>query len=287
MRRRSDSAKLCTMNRWCLIVLVSGSAFAADPESPAPWRAEVSLTPITTQLNGLWVQHHGSGLQVAVAVSSRFRLIAGVTHHWSAEGSGFQTNLVDTLRIREMGGPTKLFARTVLLVGTESVLARGAVTPLRFAHRFELVFQGLVGATASSVELKPESTRRDGTVSPPTSGDAGLRFTAGAGIGFRFEFLERFSLRAEVRSLLFTDRISRVNGCDLSDLRAMDGALRAGQSVTTAELSAACQVGRFDGQYPDGFRRSNDVPLALGVLRNPSSEWTALVSGQLSFGVTF
>jgi hypothetical protein len=34
MRRRSDSVKLSTMNRWWLIILVSGSAFAADPESP-------------------------------------------------------------------------------------------------------------------------------------------------------------------------------------------------------------------------------------------------------------
>lgn len=287
MRRRTDSVKLSAMNRLWLVAFVSTSVFAADPESAVPWRAEVSLTPFTTQLNGLWVQHHGSGLQVAVAVSRRFRLLAGVTHHWSAGGSGFRTDFQDNLRVDVQQYPTKLLAKTVLLVGSEAVLARGSVAPLRAPHRFELVFQGLIGATSSSVELKPENARQDGSLSPPTFGEAGLRFTAGAGIGFRFEFLERFSLRAEVRSVLFSDRISRVNGCDASDLRAMDGALRGGQPVTTAAVSAGCEVGRFDGVNADGLRRSNDVPLALGVVRNPSSEWTALVSGQLSFGVTF
>jgi hypothetical protein len=287
MRRRNGSAKMSAMHRLWLIGLVSTSVLAADPESPSAWRAEVSLTPFTTQLNGLWVQHHGSGLQVAVAVSSRFRLLAGVTHHWSAGGSGFRTDFQDTLRIDVQQYPTKLLAKTVLLAGTESVLARGAVAGLRAPHRFELVFQGLIGASSSSVELKPVSMRVDGSVSPPTFGEAGLRFTAGAAIGFRFEFLERFSLRADVRSVLFTDRVSRVNGCDASDLRVMDGALRGGQRVTTAGVSAACQVDRFDGAHPDGTRRSNDVPLGLGIVRNPSSEWTALVSAQLSFGVTF
>jgi hypothetical protein len=285
MRLRADSVKLSAMHRWFLIGLVSSSALAADPESPAPWRAEVSFTPISTQLNGLWVQHHGSGLQVAVAVSSRFRLLAGVTHHWSAEGSPFRRRFYNSLPLEQQLGI--LLANTVMLIGTESVLARGAVTPLRFAHRFELVFQGLVGATLSSVELKPVSTRTNGTVSPPTFGEADLRFTAGAGLGVRFEFLDRFSLRAEVRSVLFTNRISRVNGCDVSDLRAMDVALRGGRPATAAEVGAGCQAGRFEGEHPDGFRRSNDVPLALGVVRNPSAEWTALVSGQLSFGVTF
>jgi hypothetical protein len=104
----------------------------------------------------------------------------------------------------------------------------------------------------------------------------------------RFEFLERFSVRLDLRGSFFTSRVQTVNGCDADDLRAMDNALRGGREVTTATLTSGCRVDTFDGTDPDsGLRRSNDVPLALGQLRNPSSEWVSLQALQVSFGVVF
>ncbi|MBL8917321.1 MAG: hypothetical protein JNJ54_00550 [Myxococcaceae bacterium] len=57
---------------------------------------------------------------------------------------------------------------------------------------------------------------------------------------------------------------------------------------TSATLAGRCQVRSFDGVDPDsGYRRSNDVPLALGYVRNPDAEWSSLQVLQVSLGVVF
>lgn len=151
--------------------------------------------------------------------------------------------------------------------GTEFVLSRGSIEPLRMLHRFELSLVGFAGALSTRAGLKPESARSDGSISPATTGDTGWRPTIGAGIGVRFEFLERFSLRVDLRESFFSSRVQTVNGCNAQDLRAMDNALRGGRPVTSATLTSGCRVATFDGtDEVTGLKRSNDVPLALGLI---------------------
>lgn len=275
------------------VLLASRLAVAADPESqPAhgPWRFEVSLTPVSGQLNSLWVQHLGLGGQVAIAMSPRMRFLAGGlwNHQWASTDLGRKLDMgLDVWRGR--GGTTlDAFVPGLAYVGTEFGLIQGQIAPFRFPHRFELGITGMAGAAATRVELKPVSMGLDGSVSPATSGDAGLRPTLGVGAGLRFEFLERFSFRVEVRHFALSSRVSAINGCGAQDLRAMDNALRGGNPVTSAAVSASCQVASFDGTDPaTGFRRSNDVPLAMAHLRNPSSLFQSYLLGQVSLGVTF
>ena len=93
------------------------------------------------------------------------------------------------------------------------------------------------------------------------------------GAGFRLQFGERFAFRLEVRDLVYTARVDAVNGCDGTDLAAMDRALRAGQKVTSASVAASCRVETFDGvNEATGQNRSTDVPLALNLVRVPSSD---------------
>lgn len=273
-----------------LAALVSGSALASDPESTplvGPWRVELSVAPVVPQVNGLFVEHVGTSAQVAVVVAPHLRVFVSGAWNWRAGQSQFAGHFLDQSRI-EGPVPSNLLVSAAVHAGTEFVLSRGTITPLHFAHRFELSMVGFAGGLSTRVGLKPEVTLADGTLSPATTGDTGWRPTIGAGIGVRFEFLERFSLRVDLRESFFSSRVQTVNGCGFEDLRAMDNALRGGRPVTSATLTAGCHVATFDGTDADtGLKRSNDVPLALGLVRNPSAEWVSLQALQVSLGVVF
>lgn len=270
--------------------LFAGSAFASDPESTppvGPWRVEVSVTPVAPQVNGLFVEHLGTSAQVAVVVAPHFRVFVSGTWNWRAGQSVFLTELLEKSRV-EAQSRSRLLVSGALHAGTEFVLSRGSFAPLHVPHRFEVSLVGFAGALSTKTGLKPESARTDGSISPATTGDTGWRPTIGAGIGVRFEFFERFSLRVDLRESFFSSRIQTVNGCTGEDLRAMDNVLRAGRPVTSATLTSGCRVATFDGTAPEtDLKRSNDVPLALGLVRNPSVEWASLQALQLSFGVVF
>lgn len=274
-------------------VLTAAVALAADPESqPAhgPWRFEASITPVVGQLNDTWTKHLGVGGQLAIAMSPHMRFVVGGLWNHTQVDSGFEAQLRLGLESSASGFDTNLslFIPAAVYGGTEFGLLSGQVAAFHFPHRIEFTMAGLAGAVSTRAQLKPQSVKQDGSSSPPTSGDTGLRPTLGVGVGVHFEFLERFSARLEVRQLAIPGRTNSVNGCDANDLRAIDNALRAGNPVAAATTSAGCRVETFDGTAPEtGLRRSNDVPIALGLVRNSGSLFQSYLLAQVSVGVTF
>ncbi len=274
-------------------VLTATAGLAADPESQpphGPWRFEASITPVVGQLNDLVTMQLGMGGQLAIAISPHMRFVVGGVWNYRWVDSGFENQLRIGLETQRGGGGAdlNLFVPAAGYAGTEFGLLSGQVAAFHFPHRFEFTMSGVAAAVSTRVQLKPVSARLDGSISPSTSGDAGIRPTVGIGAGLHMEFLERFSLRLEVRHFAIAGRTSSVNGCDLNDLRAMDNALRRGTPVTAAMTSVGCRVETFDGTDPQtGLKRSNDIPLALGLVRNPSSMFESYLVAQFSVGVTF
>jgi len=106
------------------------------------------------------------------------------------------------------------------------------------------------------------------------------------GAGFRLQLGERFAFRLEVRDVVYTARMERVNGCNVDDLRAMDMKIRSGQDPSTATVGATCNVDTFTGTIENtDIKRSNDVPLALNLVRIPSSD--VLNNIGLYLGISF
>lgn len=250
------------------------------------------MAPLSAQVNGLFVDHLGTSGQVSVVLAPHFRVFVAATWNWHAGESRLSKELTAKMRVEnfriDRTDSSSLLVSLGAVGGTEFVLSRGSIERFHFPHRFELSLAGFAGALSTRAQLKPESARTDGSISPPTFGDTGWRPTIGAGAGVRFEFLERFSVRVDLRESFFSSRVQTVNGCSVDDMRAMDNALRAGRPVTSATLASGCRVDAFDGTDPDtGLKRSNDVPLALGLVRNPSVEWVSLQALQVSFGVVF
>ncbi len=236
-------------------------------------RFEVTLYPVSLQVNGKFTQHFGTMGQLTYHLQENFGLMITGGGNWFNSESSLNGELVEKARVEAQAASSLLW--------TWGVMGGVEVTPFygKFAFfggtlaQFSIVLNGGAGIGGTRHQLKPESTRPDNSVSPATYGDTGSRFMAGLGAGFRLQLGQRFAFRLEVRDVVYTARVERVNGCGVDDLRAMDNALRAGRLVTSAMVGGECRVGTFDGADPEtGLKRSNDVPLALGLVRNPSSD---------------
>lgn len=242
-------------------------------------RFEVVLFPATMQINGKFTQHFGSQASIVYHLQENFALQITGGYNWYNSESSFNGELVEKAR-------TEAQAATSLLL-TGGVTGGVEVTPFygkfslfegTLAH-FSVVLNGGAGVGWTRHQLKPESVRQDGSISGATYGDTGARFMGGLGLGFRVRFGDHFALRLEVRDTVYTARTDRVNGCNVDDLRAMDAKVRAGQDVLTASVTQQCSSDglnpdnpKFAGTDDNGNKRSNDVPLALNLVRVPSSD---------------
>lgn len=236
-------------------------------------RFEVTLYPVSLQVNGKFTQHFGTMGQLTYHLQENFGLMITGGGNWFNSESSLNGELVEKARVEAQAASSLLW--------TWGVMGGVEVTPFygKFAFfegtlaQFSIVLNGGAGIGGTRHQLKPESARQDGSVSPATYGDTGSRFMAGLGAGFRLQLGQRFAFRLEVRDVVYTARVERVNGCGVDDLRAMDNATRAGRPVSSAMVGAGCRLDTFDGTDPDtGLKRSNDVPLALGLVRTPSSD---------------
>lgn len=77
---------------------------------------------------------------------------------------------------------------------------------------------------------------------------------------------------------MWSDEITRINGCGLEDLRAMDLKLRGGEDPATAAVAPGC----------GGFVNTNDIPLAVTVVRSARTGPLAVnVSADLGISWSF
>ncbi len=250
-------------------------------------RSEVVIYPLAMQVNGKFTQHFGSQASFVYHLQENFGLQLTGGYNWSNSESSFNGELVEKFRAEAQAATSLLW--------TWGVLGGVEVTPLygKFAFfegtlvHFSFIINGGLGLGGTRHQLKPETVRADDTISPSTYGDTGIRFMGSLGAGFRVGIGEHFAIRLEVRDVVYTARVERVNGCDANDLKSMDTALKGGQdpaSVTT--LSGSCDVATFTGTYENtDIKRSNDVPLAYNLVKTPSSD--VLNNIGLYLGVSF
>lgn len=236
-------------------------------------RREIVLYPVSMQVNGKFTQHFGTMGSFLWHLQENFGLQITGGYNWYNVESAFNGELVEKVRAEAQAATSLLW--------TWGVMGGVEVTPLygKFAlfegtlAHFSIVLSGGAGLGGTRHQLKPESVRQDGTLSPSTFGDTGARFMGSLGAGFRLQLGERFAFRLELRDVVYTARVERVNGCNVDDLRAMDQKLRMGQDVQSAQVGAGCDLKSFTGTIEGtDIKRSNDVPLALNLVRVPSSD---------------
>lgn len=236
-------------------------------------KRELVLFPVQMQANGKFTQHFGTFGSFVWHLQENFGLQITGGYNWYNSESAFNSELVEKVRAEAQAATSLLW--------TWGVMGGVEVTPLyaKFAWfqgtlaTFSIVLNGGAGLGGTRHQLKPESVKSDQTISPATFGDTGARFMGSLGAGFRLQLGQRFAFRLEVRDVVYTAKVDSVNGCNVDDLRAMDGKLRMGQPVESATVGGGCNVQSFTGTVEGtDYKRSNDVPLALNLVRLPSSD---------------
>lgn len=239
-------------------------------------RHEFTLYPAIPQVNGRFTEHAGSGLGYTYHLQENFGLQLTGQYNWYANESPFNLELIDKVR-EQAQAATALLLQWGAQAGVE-------VTPLygKFAFydnhllQFSVVINGAAGVGASRVLVRPQVTNQVdgvGTVVPARLGDTGTKFVGSVGGGLRVQFGDSMALRLELRDLVYTARVDRVDGCNQQDFALLDEARGTGQPFNALPLSGGCQYSRFDGVDPKtGKNLREDIVLGKDLVGNPSSD---------------
>ncbi|MBL9039552.1 MAG: outer membrane beta-barrel domain-containing protein [Archangium sp.] len=241
-------------------------------------RREVVLYPVAMQVNGKFTQHYGTMGSFVYHLQENFGLQISGGYNWYNSESGFNGELVEKFR-SEAQAATSLLWTWGILGGVEvtPIYGKFALFEGTLAH-FAVVINGGAGIGGTRHQLKAETVNSAGVVSPATYGDTGLRFMGSLGAGFRLQLGKRIAVRLELRDVVYTARMERVNGCDVTDLRAMNSAT----DLSRVQVSPSCQVSTFqDGS----LKRSIDISIARKLVETPSSD--VLNNVGMYFGASF
>jgi len=252
------------------------SLLAATPLN-SEQKLELKVVGISLQMNARDSEHAGSGGQLTWRFHRLLGVYVGGLGNWLAQPAPALDELNKrTFRLRDLDPPTQTLSTWQVFAGLESIPLVGTLSigELRTGE-FGLQFGAGLGPAGSRVRLKPFALKSDGSPSPATYGDAGLRLAGHFTSHFRFAF-GPFAVHLGARLSLWSNAIERVNGCSIDDLRAMDMQIRAGLEPATAEVTGGCSA-----------PAANDVGLALDVVRHPRPEAIVNVAGELGLSWSF
>ncbi len=245
-------------------------------------KAEIVIYPAAIQVNGKFTQHIGSMGSFVYHLQENFGLQISGGYNWYSTESTFNRELVNKFSQSAKAATALLWTWGVNGgVEVSPFFGKFAFFEGTLAH-FSFVLNGGVGAGGTRLLLTPETEKRDGTIAPPTYGDAGVRFMGSVGAGFRLRLGDHFAFRLEVRDIVYTARIERINGCNGADLEAIGSA----KDPATAQVGGSCNLGTFTGtDEATGNKRSTTVPQAARLVNERSSD--VLNNIGLYLGISF
>lgn len=252
---------------------------------------EFALFPATVQVNGKYTNHAGSALQYTYHLQENFAFQVFGQYNWYSNESDFNLELIDKVREQAQA------ASSLLLVW--GAQAGVEVTPLygKFAFlndslaQFSVVLSGGAGVGSTRHLIRPEVTNEvegERFTVPARFGDTGTKFLGSVGGGFRLQFGESYALRMEVRDLIYTARVDRVDGCNLADFEALEAARAANQDFASLQLSGGCNYQKFDGVDPKTRKNyREDIILGRDLVSEPSSDVLNNISFYAGFSILF
>jgi outer membrane beta-barrel protein len=231
---------------------------------PAAGRHELALYPAVAQLNGAFTQHLGAAATYSYHLFETLSVQVSPVVNYLNRESSFNQELIDKGH-QQAQAATALLLQYGAVAGLEMAPLYGkfALFDGVLAH-FSLVINAGAGLGSTRVELRSAQIQGcdPAGCAPPSFGDTGLKFLGSIGAGFRVALGGWAALRLEVRDLVYTARVDRINGCTFQDLDLV----QAGQ----APLSASCRAATKAQGGP--WAREDDRALAAGLLRATSSD---------------
>lgn len=210
---------------------------------------EITLSnPI--QANGKFTQHVGVSLDYLFHLREAFAIGFGGTYNYYAAQSQFTEDLND--RAKQQPYP----ASALLLdweghVGIEVSPIYGKYALFDWSVvQFGFYFGAYAGLGHTKVQLRKADPDQD---RPRTFGDTGLRPVGLFSAGMRMFLGKHVALRFELRDTIYSDEVSRINGCTWSDLNSNAG------------VAASCNKDAF-------YDKESDGAIAKDLLKEPSSD---------------
>ncbi len=244
-------------------------------------RSEVALFG-TGQVNGKFSSHYGLDIDLAYHI----RESVGVWLGGSYVIYGRQSSLTDELISKAHEQP---FAANALLmqwnaaVGLEMNPLYGKFTIVddKVLH-FAFYINAGAGIAKTRVQLRGNDNQQKdaaGNLAGPSFGDTGYRPAGALGGGVRIFLTPRWTLRLEVRDLIYSALVDKINGCSRADV----GKVSQGRT----DVASGCDAGAFKDSGADAAPDSNvkNAGIAQDLLSDISSD----VINNLSFygGVSF
>jgi outer membrane beta-barrel protein len=178
-------------------------------------RWETSLfAPV--QVNAKFTLHAGLSAEVAYHIRENLAAQVGFTWFPLAVQSSFTEELVTKVRQQPLAA-NALLLQGGAMAGLELMPVYGKINLFDGKIlRFGFYLNAGLGAGKTRLQLRPSDNPKGRSF-----GDTGVRPMAGLGVGFRVFVNEKLTVRLELRDLVYSAFVSKVNGCDASDTKAL------------------------------------------------------------------
>jgi outer membrane beta-barrel protein len=213
-------------------------------------RHEFTLFPAVGQLNTKFTKHFGLGAEYTYHLHENFALQAQGTYFYVNQETAFSAELIDRVHL----APQAAAALTLQWASTAGFELTPLYGKLAFFDgtmgHFGLVLTGGAGIGGTRIQLQGEN----GGANEATFGDTGMKFVGQIGAGFRVYLTENLLMRLEVKDLIYTAKVDKINGCTAQDFETME------QGGTP---SSSCKASDF---------KSGDKNIAARLVAEPSSD---------------
>ena len=244
---------------------------------PDALRHELVLSPFVPQVGSTFTTHWLTSLTYTFHATEWLGLRIQPFWVWHAQRSRFSSELLSRVR-QDAAAASSVMLHWGAVAAPEWAPIRGKFAAFGGTVRYGLVLFAGAGVGQTELELKIADS-----LGPATYGSTGLRMVATGGAGFRMQFGDRWTVRLEVQDLIHWGSVSRINGCNGTDLQALNDQHTAG-AITGAGVSGECNVSAFQGTT-GGYDRSNDLGVAQAKVNEGGTDTLHVVGIYLGFGV--
>ena len=219
-------------------------------------RWETSLfAPV--QVNAKFTVHAGLSAEVAYHIRENLAAQVGFTWFPLAVQSSFTEELVTKVRQQPLAA-NALLLQGGAMAGLELMPVYGKINLFDGKIlRLGLYVNAGLGAGKTRLQLRPSDNPKGRSF-----GDTGVRPMAGLGVGFRVFVNEKLTVRLELRDLVYSAFVSKVNGCDAADTKAL-GLNEA------ATVKGGCSASAF-GDAPADIK--TNASIAADLIKESSAD---------------
>jgi outer membrane beta-barrel protein len=219
------------------------------------------------QINAKFTEHLGVAAELAYHLRENLAAQLGLLWFPRAQQSGFTEQLIDKASQQPLAADA-LLLKMGALAGLELMPVYGKLD-IFDGKILRLGFYLNASLGAGKMRLQLNHPAPGSAVTQRQFGDVGIRPMAALGAGFRVFLSEQVTVRLELRDLVYSAYVSRVNGCSFDDTRAIQIDGRA------ARVSGGCDVAAFAGA-PTAADPAGDVKVNAAAagdqIQKPSAD---------------